>query len=108
MRAWYITNFKIEEGRPDFSKWRYQDDKIDILKFKPGELNGSRNDFNKIYNKVKETKGFKYQKDAIDWMSSKGLTGHHKSATEIELVPTKLHQNVPHIGSASDMRKGFQ
>lgn len=108
MRAWYITNFKIEEGRPDFSKWRYQDDKIDILKFKPGELNGSVNDFNKIKDKVKDLKGFRTRYEAETWLRSNELTGHHKSATEIELVPTKLHQNVPHIGSASDMRKGFQ
>ncbi|WP_367317894.1 HNH endonuclease [Megamonas funiformis] len=65
-------------------------------------------DFGKIENKVKELKGFKTRREAKEWLRNNELTGHHKSATEIELVPTKLHQNVPHIGSASDMRNGFQ
>ena len=31
-------------------------------------------------------------------------TPHHLSDKKIILVPTDLHGNIPHIGSASDMR----
>ncbi|UYL03889.1 HNH endonuclease [Pantoea ananatis] len=34
------------------------------------------------------------------------LTPHHLDSTKIILVPRDLHGNVPHIGSASDMRRG--
>ncbi|WIL37220.1 HNH endonuclease [Bacillus stercoris] len=26
----------------------------------------------------------------------------------MQLVPTKLHKNIPHIGSASDLRGGYK
>ncbi|HID9395527.1 TPA: HNH endonuclease [Serratia marcescens] len=39
-------------------------------------------------------------------MRKNKLTPHHLSNTEIILVPRGLHGNVPHIGSASDMRNG--
>ncbi|MFV0379201.1 MAG: HNH endonuclease [Anaerorhabdus sp.] len=35
-----------------------------------------------------------------------GLTPHHTSTTSIDLIPTDLHGNIPHIGSASDLRGG--
>ncbi|WP_429177408.1 HNH endonuclease [Kosakonia sp. 1610] len=38
-------------------------------------------------------------------MREKGLTPHHLSTNTIILVPGDLHGNVPHIGSASDMRR---
>lgn len=36
----------------------------------------------------------------------KGVTLHHYSDTEIQIIPTDLHSNVPHIRSASDLRGG--
>ncbi|WP_082147841.1 HNH endonuclease [Bacillus sp. LK2] len=39
-------------------------------------------------------------------LKEKGLTPHHKSSTEIELIPTDFHANIPHIGSASNLRGG--
>ncbi|OSY10242.1 hypothetical protein BTJ44_01104 [Bacillus mycoides] len=36
----------------------------------------------------------------------KTLQQNHKSSTEIELTPTDFHANIPHIGSASDLRGG--
>ena len=32
-----------------------------------------------------------------------GVTPHDKSSTVIVLIPTDLHENIPHIGSASDL-----
>jgi len=33
-----------------------------------------------------------------------GQVDNYNSLTEIELIPSKLHGNVPHVGSASDLR----
>ena len=95
-----------KNGRPDFSKW--QDPDLGTLKFKPGELDGTKNDWNKVYKKIKEVKGFNSNKEAEKLIKSKAVTVHHKSTTEIEFIPTKLHENIPHIGSASDLRNGFK
>ncbi|MBQ5446448.1 MAG: hypothetical protein IIT48_07275 [Lachnospiraceae bacterium] len=46
------------------------------------------------------------QNAAKKWLENKGLTPHHYSNTKIIFVPTDLHGNIPHIGSASDMRGG--
>ncbi|MFR7593045.1 MAG: hypothetical protein ACLUVC_16680, partial [Longibaculum sp.] len=69
------------------------------LKFKKGVLDGSKADFNMVYDKIKQIKGFSSRNQAKEWLRKKGLTPHHKSTTEIELLPTKLHKNIPHIGS---------
>ncbi|OMI04558.1 hypothetical protein BTA30_07620 [Bacillus swezeyi] len=34
------------------------------------------------------------------------MTPHHLDDVTIQLVPTDLHGNIPHIGSASDLRGG--
>ncbi|WP_425487761.1 HNH endonuclease [Microbulbifer rhizosphaerae] len=36
-----------------------------------------------------------------------GVTPHHLDNQTIQFIPTKLHGNIPHIGSASDLRGGF-
>ncbi|MCK1998491.1 T7SS effector LXG polymorphic toxin [Psychrobacillus psychrodurans] len=99
-----VTNGKGVEfidGRPNFSPWSKGS-----IKFKEGMLDGSKNDFNLVYEKIIQLKGFKSQNQAKFWLKEKGLTPHHKSSTEIELIPTDLHGNIPHIGSASDLRGG--
>ena len=53
---------------------------------------------------MKEQFGFKTNKEAREFLASVGWTPHHLSNKVIILVPTDLHGNVPHIGSASDMR----
>ncbi|PEA23360.1 hypothetical protein CN923_11425 [Bacillus cereus] len=65
-------------------------------------LNGSKNDFNLVYEKIMQLKGFKSKNQGKAWLKEKRLTPHHKSSTKIELIPTDLHANIPHIGSASD------
>ncbi|WP_211209359.1 hypothetical protein, partial [Paenibacillus riograndensis] len=35
---------------------------------------------------------------------SQGLTAHHFSNTEIQMIPSKIYGNIPHKGSASEMR----
>ena len=92
---------KFVNGRPNFSPWSKGK-----LKFKKGVLNGSQNDFNNVYDKIKQVKGLSSRNQAKIWLKEKGLTPHHKSPTEIELIPTDLHKNIPHIGSAADLRGG--
>lgn len=99
-----VTNgqgVKFKNGKPDFTPWSKGK-----LKFKKGALDGTSKDFNAVYDKIKQAKGFKSRNQAKTWLQKKGLTPHHKSPTEIELIPTDLHKNVPHIGSASDLRGG--
>src|SRR5699024_3851483 len=89
-------------GRPNFTPWSKGS-----IKFKKGMLDGTKNDFNLVYEKIMQLKGFKSQNQAKYWLKEKGLTPHHKSSIEIELIPTDLHDNIPHIGSASDLRSGI-
>ncbi|MGG0454572.1 hypothetical protein ABEY64_00365 [Bacillus mycoides] len=104
-----IKNFHIPngegvefiDGRPNFTPWSKGS-----IKFKEGMLDGSKNDFNLVYEKIMQLKGFKSKNQAKAWLKEKGLTPHHKSSTEIELISTDLHANIPHIGSASDLRGG--
>ena len=88
-------------GRPDFTPWSEGS-----LKFDPGELTGGRSDFNKGYKAIKESKGFGTMAEAEKWFKKdRGLTLHHLSDTELQMAPTKLHSKIPHVGSASDMRR---
>src|SRR5699024_7997939 len=88
-------------GSPNFTPWSKGS-----VKFKEGMLDGTHNDFNLFYEKIMQLKKLKSLNQARVWLKEKGLTPHHKSATEIELIPTKLHRNIPHIGAASDLRGG--
>ena len=54
-----------------------------------------------------KTKGFKNKTEAKNWLRSEGITLHHRSKTIIEFIPSKLHKNLPHVGSASDIRGGY-
>lgn len=92
----FVTN------RPKFSPWSKGK-----LKFKEGVLNGTDSDFDEVYKKLAKSGYAKSKTAAKKQLSKDGLTPHHLSNTEIELIPTDLHGNVPHIGSAPDMRGGY-
>ncbi|MEK3792884.1 HNH endonuclease [Paenibacillus sp. FSL R7-0204] len=87
---WYSDHSEVKEvigdepiifkdGKPDFSRWSNYE-----LEFELGQLNGT---------------------DAL--LKSQGLTPHHLSNTEIQMIPSKLHGNIPHKGSASEMRNAM-
>ena len=86
-------------GRPDFSKWSKG-----TITFKKGVLKGTKSDFNKVYEKVKIKYKLSSNEQARQLLSNMRWTPHHLSDKKIILVPTDLHGNIPHIGSASDMR----
>ncbi|ODB33248.1 hypothetical protein BB427_22915 [Pseudoalteromonas sp. BMB] len=91
----------FKNGRPDFTPWSKGQ-----IAFAPNELNGTRQDFGQVYKYIADQKGLKSKNAARQLLSKLDLTPHHASATIIQLIPTKLHGNIPHIGSASDLRKG--
>lgn len=86
--------------RPDFSTWGPE-----RLFFQEGELKGRKADFKEIYKALMKERGFASQAEAKKWLRTNKLSPHHESRTIIELVPTALHSNIPHTGSASDLRK---
>ncbi|WP_412677803.1 T7SS effector LXG polymorphic toxin [Bacillus swezeyi] len=92
----------FKDGRPDFTPFSRGK-----ITFEKGQLNGGRGDFTKVYEKIMKVKGFRTKTEAKDWLKEKGLTPHHLDDVTIQLVPTDLHGNVPHIGSASDLRGGY-
>jgi hypothetical protein len=92
----------FKNGRPDFSEWSKGS-----VKFKPGQLDGTKEDFNLVYDYVADKKGLASRNAAKNYLREKGLTPHHLDNNTIQLIPSKLHGNIPHIGSASDLRGGF-
>ncbi|MED4659535.1 T7SS effector LXG polymorphic toxin [Bacillus subtilis] len=91
------------DGRPIFTPWSKG-----TIKFKPGELKGTKKDFPAVYKRIQKMKGFKTQKEAEKWLKEVvRLTPHHLDNTTIQLIPMDLHGNIPHVGSASDLRGGF-
>ena len=56
-------------GRPDFSPWSKGN-----LEFPEGVLNGTADDFNLVYDKIKEMKGFSSRNQAKQWLKEVGLT----------------------------------
>ncbi|MGG0052761.1 T7SS effector LXG polymorphic toxin [Bacillus atrophaeus] len=91
------------DGRPIFTPWSKG-----TIKFKPGELKGTKKDFPGVYKRIQKMKGFKTQKEAEKWLKEVvRLTPHHLDNTTIQLIPMDLHGNIPHVGSASDLRGGF-
>ena len=89
------------DGRPDFSPWSRGS-----IHFNPGALDGTDADFDLVYDQLMRTPGLNLgsRNQARNWLSQRGLTPHHFSDTEIQLIPSDLHGNIPHIGSASDLR----
>lgn len=89
-------------GRPVFTPWAKGQ-----VKFKPGQLDGSKADFDAVYKYVAEQKNLSSPNAAKNYLKEVGLTPHHLDNVTIQFIPTKLHGNIPHIGSASDLRGGF-
>ncbi|MDM5298047.1 T7SS effector LXG polymorphic toxin [Bacillus pumilus] len=110
---WYSDNPKVKvvtggkpvefiDNRPNFTPWEKG-----RLHFKEGKLTGEKSDFSLVYKKLKKQFGFKSQYEAKQWLTKVKLTPHHLDNKTIQLVPTDLHKNVPHIGAASDLRGGY-
>ena len=100
-----VTNGKpipFKNGRPDFSEWSKGS-----IKFKSGQLNGKKEDLDLVYDYVSKQKSLTSRNSAKNYLIEQKLTPHHFDKSTIQLIPSKLHKNIPHIGSASDLRGGF-
>lgn len=100
-----VTNgegVEFKEGRPNFTPWSEGN-----LAFEKGKLSGTSDDFSLVYEQIQEQYNLPSKNAAKKLLKQAGVTPHHKSDTVIELIPTDLHKNVPHIGSASDLRGGY-
>lgn len=69
---------------------------VSRLVFDDGVLNGSKRDFNKVYERLRsESKGTLTSNNAVrEYLSNSGITPHHHSSTVIQLIPTDLHGNI--------------
>ena len=92
----------VKNGRPIFTPWSKGQ-----IKFNEGELNGTKDDFKKVHEFIAQQRGLSSRSAAENYLKNAGLTAHHLDNTTIELIPSKLHNNVPHIGSASDLRGNY-
>ncbi|MBF0231601.1 MAG: RHS repeat protein [Desulfamplus sp.] len=92
---------QFKGGRPDFSTWAKGS-----IKFEKGKLKGTSDDFDLIHQYIGKQKGIS-KTAAKNYLKEIGLTPHHLDKTTIQLVPTKLHSNIPHTGSAADLRRGL-
>ena len=93
---------EYKNGRPDFSPWKDSE-----IPFEGGKLTGTREDFKLVYEYIKEKYKLRSNNAAKSLLKDVKLTPHHYSNTIIQLIPTDLHANMPHIGSASDLRGGY-
>ena len=88
----------FKDGLPDFSKW-------DLGKIEIDGMTGTKKDFSLAHKKMMREYGFKTQKQVEDWLKEEGLTLHHmEDGIHLQLVPSDLHNNIPHIGGASMLR----
>ncbi|TMP83519.1 hypothetical protein CWB73_01420, partial [Pseudoalteromonas phenolica] len=97
------TGVPFINGRPNFTQWSKGQ-----LKFEQGILNGSKTDFDRVYEELAKMKGLPSKNAAKNYLKELGLTPHHLDANTIQFIPTKLHRNIPHIGAASDLRGDFK
>ncbi|TYS59876.1 hypothetical protein FZC74_06890 [Sutcliffiella horikoshii] len=100
-----VTNgegVEFKDGRPNFTPWSEGE-----IIFEKGQLSGTLDDFSLVYKQIQEQYNLPSKNAAKKLLKQAGVTPHHKSDTIIELIPTDLHINIPHIGSASDLRGGY-
>ncbi|MDA8327588.1 MAG: HNH endonuclease, partial [Betaproteobacteria bacterium] len=90
----------FRNGYPDFSQWSQGTFTFD-------NLTGTNTDFGVVYDAVAQEYGLANRTAGQNLLRDLGLTPHHvEDGLTIELVPTDVHGNVPHIGGASNLRNG--
>jgi len=107
---WFSDNSKVlaitkgegvpfKDGLPNFDKWSQGDLKID-------NMTGGKKDFDLVHEHLKDVGGLKSKAEAQRFLKQNGLTAHHHPDMKtIQLIPSDLHNNVPHEGGASKLRK---
>ena len=88
----------FQGGHPNFSQWSQGT-------FNVSNMTGDHStDMPLIWRQIAEEKGFGSSNAARTWLSQENLTPHHAGGNSVELIPSKLHGDVRHTGSASEMR----
>jgi len=107
---WFSNNPKVtgitggegipfKDGLPNFDKWSQGDLKID-------NMTRGKKDFDLVHQHLKDAGGLKSKAEAKRFLKQNGLTAHHHPDMKtIQLIPSDLHNNVPHEGGASKLRK---
>lgn len=85
--------------RPDFSPWSKG-----TFNYKQGMLKGDHKDFGMVKNTIKDKYKFRTQDDVQKWLDKENLTIHHVDTKQVQLVPSDLHNNIPHVGGAAEAR----
>ena len=90
----------FNNGYPDFSQWSQGS-------FTFSNLTGTNSDFSLVYQAFADENGLANQTAGQNMLRDLELTPHHvEDGQTIQLIPTPLHSNVPHIGGASILRNG--
>lgn len=90
---------RFRKERPDFSPWSKGS-----YSFKEGVLKGTHEDFSVVKDKIKQQHGFASKVKVEEWLEKEKLTIHHVDRWEVELIPSDLHNNIPHVGGAAEAR----
>lgn len=90
----------FNKGYPDFSEWSQGSFTFD-------NLTGQNSDFSLVNQAVAKEYGLPNQTAGQNLLRDLELTAHHvEDGKTIQLIPTALHSNIPHIGGASFLRGG--
>ena len=107
---WFSNNPKVmritggegipfKDGLPNFDKWSQGEFEIE-------NLTGTKKDFNLVHQHLKDIGELNSKAEAKRFLKENGLTAHHHpNMKTIQLIPSDLHNNVPHEGGASKLRK---
>jgi hypothetical protein len=89
---------QFKDGFPDFEPWTKEHVRMTIT-------GDDSTDFALADDILAKRRGFPNKTAYKNYRSREKLTWHHKEgANEMILVPTPLHENVPHIGGASEAK----
>jgi len=89
---------EFHNGYPDFSPWAKERVVIKVT-------GNDAVDFAAADEFIFRKRGFPNKTAYADWRSANRMTWHHiEGASEMILVPRDLHENVPHVGGASEAR----
>lgn len=85
---------------PDFSKWSKGEKKF------TGLTGHNSNDFPMVYQWIKDEEGLASLSEAKAFLARNQLTIHHvEDGVTVQLVPSKLHNNTPHLGGAALIKR---
>jgi len=90
----------FKRGLPELGRWAKESYKLD-------DLTGQPSDAKKVDGAIARKYGLTSRKAVKDWLTAQRLSRHHAhDGATMELVPSDLHDKIPHFGGASGLRYG--